>query len=248
MNFIPLASSSRGNAYLLTSEGCAPLLLEAGVSIKQLQKALWKQDVNLSDLAGCLVSHEHQDHCKAVDALLKAGVDCFMSKGTAEIMGWDGHHRCHMFERPTDGNYRVVDIDSRWSAFPFVLEHDAEEPTGFAVGPYGRGQAELLAFIPDTGFVRSRFKGITILAIECNNIAEILSRNIVQGNIPAEVGRRVRRSHMSLERVISMLKANDLSRCREIILLHLSSANSDERRMILEVERATGIPTSAAGE
>lgn len=237
MNFIPLGSSSRGNAYLLTSEGCAPLLLEAGIPIKELRKKLWTHGVNLSDLAGCLVSHEHQDHAKAVDDLLRAGVDCYMSKGTAEIMGWDGHHRTNIIENEKSfrpGSWRVVH---------FPLEHDAEDPKGFFIED---SLYQTCLFIPDTAFVRNRFLGVNILAIEANNIEELLSRNIVSGALNEHAGRRIRRSHMSLERVIAMLKANDLSRCREIWLLHLSDGNSDELRMIKTVERETGIPTFAA--
>jgi len=42
---------------------------------------------------------------------------------------------------------------------------------------------------------------------------------------------------------VAMLKANDLSKCREIHLLHLSDGNSDEQLMRQKVEAATGIPT-----
>jgi len=44
---------------------------------------------------------------------------------------------------------------------------------------------------------------------------------------------------------VAMLKANDLSKCREIHLLHLSDGNSDEQLMRQKVEAATGIPTYA---
>jgi phosphoribosyl 1,2-cyclic phosphodiesterase len=82
-----------------------------------------------------------------------------------------------------------------------------------------------------------------MIAVECNNISEIVSKNIMEGHIPAVVGKRVRRNHMSLENLILMLKANDLSQCRAIYLMHLSDGNSDERRMKEEVQAATGIPT-----
>lgn len=239
MNFIPLSSSSAGNAYLVTSPGVAPLLIEAGIPIKKLREKLWTQGVSLSDLAGCLVSHEHGDHSKTVDDLLRMGVDVCMSRGTAEIMGWDGHHRWHCLEANKDFH-----IGSSWLIHPFALHHDAEEPLGFFIHPYH--QDERLLFIPDTEFVHNRFEGVTILAIECNNVEEILSRNIVEGKVNTALGRRVRRNHMSLERVIAMIKANDLSRCREIWLLHLSDSNSDEARMVREVQEATGIVTRAA--
>lgn len=234
MRFIPLASSSRGNAYLITtSDSTPPLLLEAGISIRQLRDKLREHGIALSDLAGCLVSHEHGDHSKAVKDLLKAGVDCWMSEGTAQALGVLFHHRTHF-------NFGSLKI-SGYSIIMFDLEHDAQEPVGFFIG---HGDERLL-FVADTGYVKDRFSGIILAAIECNNIAEIMSENIHSGSLPAIVGRRVRRTHLSLENVISFLKANDLSRCRQIFLMHLSDGNSNEKQMIKEVQEATGIPTEA---
>ena len=234
MNFRSFGSSSKGNCYLVESDGVAPLLLECGIPIKRIRERL---DFGLSGLAGCLVSHEHGDHSKAIKDLLKAGVDCWMSEGTAKALGVENHHRINLTEK--DKGFMV----GPWRVGHFPLEHDAAQPEGFYIeGP----DYVTLLFIPDTAFVKSRFLGVNILAIEANNIEEILSRNIVEGNIPAVVGRRVRRSHMSLERVIAMLKANDLSRCREIHLLHLSDGNSDENEMRRRVQEATGIATYIA--
>jgi len=237
MNFISLASSSKGNAYLLQAEGAAPLLLEAGLPISRLREKLRDHGVNLSDLVGCLVSHEHQDHAKAVKDLLKAGVDCYMTPGTAFKLGIQGHHRL----------VEVVDpfILESWMIKPFSLEHDAEAPAGFFIG---RNMDDRLLFIPDTAFVENRFEGITMIVVECNNISELLSKNILEGHIPAIVGKRVRRNHMSLENLIVMLKANDLSRCRAIYLMHLSSGNSDEVIMKNRIQEAIGIPTHILGE
>lgn len=236
MNFISLASSSRGNAYLVKANGASPLLLEAGLPIKQLRDKLRTYGVSLSDLAGCLVSHEHGDHSKAVKDLLKVGVDCWMSEGTAKAIGMEAHHRIILLVES-----KAEVIIGNWKILPFPLEHDAAEPLGFFIGH----RDERLLFVADTGYVEERFSGITLAAVECNNIAEIMSENILAGNIPAVVGKRIRRTHMSLENLIAMLRANDLSRCRTIYLMHLSDGNSDERRMIQEVQAATGIPTEA---
>jgi len=237
MKFTPLASSSKGNAYLLEAKDLQPLLIEAGIPIKQLRERL---AFGLSGLAGCLISHEHLDHSQAVPGLLKLGLDCFMSAGTAEALGVEHHHRFSELD-PLNPNF----ISSRfldWEVKTIPLQHDATEPVGFLVS----AAPECLLFIPDTGYVRNRWRGVTILAVECNHIEEILAANIAKG-LPAVLGHRTRRNHMSLATLIEMLKANDLSRCREIWLLHLSDGNSDERRMIKEVQRATGIPCRAAG-
>jgi len=237
MKFIPISSSSKGNAYLLQADGVPPLLLEAGIPIKHLRTKLREHGVILSDLAGCLISHEHGDHSKAVKDLLRAGVDVWMSYGTSKAIEIEHHHRiCLLLEAGSE-----ITIASAWTVVPFALEHDAEDPIGFLIGH----RDDRLLFIPDTSYVENRFQGVTMIAVECNNIAEILSKNILEGHIPAIVGKRVRRNHMNLENLISMLKANDLSRCRAIYLMHLSDGNSDERRMIKEVQEATGIPTEA---
>jgi phosphoribosyl 1,2-cyclic phosphodiesterase len=239
MNFISLASSSKGNAYLLQSEGASPLLLEAGLPIARLRDKLREHEVSLSDLAGCLISHEHQDHAKAVKDILRAGVDCWMSEGTARALRVFDHHRAHVLIH----KYEIITANSGWYPFTsFNLEHDAEDPKGFFIQDK---IDERLLFIPDTAYVENLFQGVTMIAVECNNIAELVSKNILEGNLPAVVGRRIRRNHMSLENLISMLKANDLSKCRAIYLMHLSDGNSDERRMIQEIQAATGIPTMA---
>jgi phosphoribosyl 1,2-cyclic phosphodiesterase len=178
------------------------------------------------------------DHAKAVKDLLKAGVDCFMSQECVEALKVEGHHRVHSI---VSGKQFV--INGFW-IIPFSLEHDVITQ-GFVVSsPDG----DSLVFIPDTCFVKNRFEGFTHLAIECNHLSDTLSEHIQGGNIPATVGRRIRHNHMSLETVIKTLRANDLSKCRHIYLLHLSDSNSDEARMIKAVQQATGVPCTACAE
>ncbi|HEK4983654.1 TPA: MBL fold metallo-hydrolase, partial [Clostridioides difficile] len=57
-----LGSSSRGNCYLLQLEN-ETLILECGVSYKEILKGL---DFSLENVVGCLVTHEHKDHSKAI--------------------------------------------------------------------------------------------------------------------------------------------------------------------------------------
>jgi hypothetical protein len=51
---------------------------------------------------------------------------------------------------------------------------------------------------------------------------------------------------MSLNTVIEFLKANDLSHCKAAWILHLSSQNSDERRMVVELQQTVGVPVYVA--
>lgn len=233
MNFKPLASSSRGNCYVVESGDAASLLLEAGIPAKRIREGL---SFGLSRLAACLVSHVHGDHSKAVPDLLKAGVDVYLPRETAQAMHVEAHHRTHIL---ASGGQEDV---GGWTVRAFELHHDAPA-LGFLIqAPDG----DKLLFVPDTAYLANRFQGIRIIAVECNYVADKLSANVQRGAIPQAVGHRVRRAHMSLDTVIGLLKANDLSRCREIHLLHLSDGNSDEEEMRRRVQETTGVATYIA--
>lgn len=189
------------------------------------------------------------DHAKAVKELLRASVDCYMSFGTAEALGVTGHHRAHVLNAKKTYIFSTEILShprmsfTSWHIVPFTLQHDCAEGLGFIIG---QGNDRLL-FIPDTAYVKDRFAGVTHLVVECNHIEDILSENIKKSGVNAMVGRRARRNHMSLGTLINFIKANNLSESlREIHLIHLSDANSDEKRMIDEVQALTGVPTYAA--
>ena len=55
-----LGSSSKGNCYLLEYKNQV-LILDAGVSFKEVQKAL---NFNIEKVVGVLITHEHMDHLK----------------------------------------------------------------------------------------------------------------------------------------------------------------------------------------
>ncbi|HCB45364.1 MAG TPA: MBL fold hydrolase, partial [Algoriphagus sp.] len=59
MKLIVLGSSSAGNCYILQDNQGNSLILEAGVRIKEIKKAL---DFDISGIQGCLISHRHGDH------------------------------------------------------------------------------------------------------------------------------------------------------------------------------------------
>lgn len=228
-----LASGSGGNAYTLT-EGGSTLLLEAGIRFKDLQRAL---RFKLSSLDGVLCSHEHADHAKALPHLMKAGVDCYATNGTLQALGLKGHRAKVITPlEPIDiGLWRVL-------AFPAV--HDAVEPVGFVIA----NASTKLLYLTDSAYCPYRFDGLTHLMIETNFSMEILQRNLEAGRLPAAHMARVIRNHLSLERALGLLKANDLSRVERITLLHMSNSNADEASFCDAVRRATGIPTYAAAE
>ena len=85
MKFKALASSSAGNAYIVSDKDTR-ILLECGVSHNKLQKL---SGFKLTEFQACLVSHEHKDHAKAVADLISRGMAVYMSPGTADALETD---------------------------------------------------------------------------------------------------------------------------------------------------------------
>ena len=235
MDIRVLASGSKGNCYLV-SDGSTPLLLECGIPIKQIRQGL---GFGLTQAAACLVSHEHQDHAKAVADVLRAGVEVYTSPGTIEALGLENHRLRAVKSKDT---FRV----GTWTIRAFETQHDAQEPLGFLL--HSRASNERLLYATDTYYIRYKFPGLTHIMVECNYAADILEANVKRGSVPEVLKKRLLTSHFSLDNVKEFLKANDLSQVREIWLLHLSDGNSDAERFKREVQTLTGRPVYIAGE
>lgn len=226
INIKTLASGSKGNAYLI-DDGVSQLLIECGIKYKDIQVAL---NFDTKRVVGCLLSHEHKDHSKGLKDVLRAGIDVFMSRGTAEAEGIK-HHRINIVE-----NKKQFKVGT-FTILPFDVEHDVNEPFGFLIA---NEQGDKLLFATDTYYIKYKFTGLTHLMIECNYSQTILDDNINTGVVPQVMKRRLMQSHFSLENVIEFLKANDLSKVDEIHLLHLSDTNSNETEFKNKIERVTG--------
>jgi phosphoribosyl 1,2-cyclic phosphodiesterase len=231
-----LGSSSKGNCYILESP-TGSLLIEAGLPWKEIQKGI---DFDLRDVVGCLVSHEHKDHCKAIQDVMWAGITAVMSDGTAKAL----NAYEHMFYRA-----QAVKSGQQFTIEDFIIvafdtEHDAVEPLGYLI--QYKPTKEKLLFLTDSYYSKYTFKSLNYIMLECNYIKETLDANIAAGYVDERMKPRLLQSHFSLEHVKEFLQANDLSQCREIILLHLSSQNSDASQMVKEIKELTGITSKIA--
>lgn len=232
MQITTLASGSTGNAYIV-SDGDNSLLLECGISIDRIKRG---SNYSLSRFAGCLVTHGHQDHCKAARDVMASGVDLYCSAGTAEFLQLSGH-RLHIVK--SKQRFSV----GPWEVVPFDTQHDCAEPLGYLIMLPG----EKLLFATDTYFLRYTFPGLTAIMLECNYDINTLDANVESGEVDLSRKSRLLRAHMSLEQCKATLMANDLRRVREIHLLHLSFQNADADRFKREIQRLTGKRVIVAG-
>lgn len=226
MQIIPIASSSSGNCYYI-SDGSSHLLIECGIRLDKIAKSI---PVNLTELNGCLITHEHKDHSLSAEKLLRY-CHIFASKGTLDELCIETYkykqHAIKHNETIRIGTFVII---------PFEVQHDAKEPLGYLV--YSTVTKEKLLFATDTFYIKPKFAGLDYIMIECNYAKDILDKN----DTNKKVKNRLYSSHFELENVKEFLKANDLSQVKAIYLMHLSDGNSDEIRFKHEIMALTGKP------
>src|SRR5438552_16731094 len=142
-----LGSGSAGNSALVATDHCK-ILIDGGLSARQLVLRLEQCRVAPEQLDGVLLTHEHGDHVCGLEILCrKFDLPIYCNALTADAL------RCHSaFERyrnwrifETGAEFSICDISVR--AFP--VPHDAVDPLGF-VFHAGSGS---LGFITDLGYV-----------------------------------------------------------------------------------------------
>lgn len=223
MDIQVIASGSKGNCYTI-STGKTTLMLECGISYREIQKAL---NFDLSSIKACLITHEHKDHCKAYKDLLKRGIPLGMSQGTKESLDIN--------------TGRIIELETRkeiiigdFKVKPFDVVHDCKEPLGFQIESLVT--KERLVFFTDTMYSKYTFKEIDYYMVECNYTEDKLNTNRGENRWL----NRVKKSHMSLETLVEFFKATDLSKTKEIYLMHLSDTNSDYEWILKTIRETTG--------
>jgi len=233
----PLGSSSAGNAYHVT-DGETALLLDAGLSFKEIQRGV---NYKVSQLKGCLITHHHGDHIKGLKELASKGIDVYISQGTINELGYN-HYRFNVVQAFQD--FKI----GTWTIIPFDVHHDVDEPLGYLlINKLG----ETLLFATDTYYIKYKFSGITHLLIECNYSQDLVKERMElapesEREVMKARYKRLLRSHMSLENLKDFIRANDLSKLKEVWLIHLSDGNSDERLFKEEIQKLTGVPVYVA--
>ncbi len=228
-----LGSSSDGNGYLLSSP-TETLIIEAGVKLSETKQAL---NFNLRNVVGLICSHpSHNDHGGYIKDYLNAGIACYSGAGEWAAINVQ-HHRAHAIQAG-----KVYKLGS-FEILPFTIIHDTPEPLGFLIRHPEIGTT---LFVTDTCYLPNRFKGLNNLLIECNHCTDIIRRKYQGDELASFLRNRIIASHMSLQTLKEVLKANDLSRVNSITLIHLSSSNSDAALFKSTIEAVTGIETFIA--
>lgn len=131
LNFTSLYSGSSGNCLFVETNN-TKILIDAGVSLKKIEKGLENFNVLPSDLDAVIVTHEHTDHIQSLGNLSKKfDIPVFATSKTYDAMP-------KQTEKITDKNKYNINIDEKFSIgdieiLPFKIPHDAADPCGFTL-------------------------------------------------------------------------------------------------------------------
>ena len=210
MKLIVAGSSSRGNGYILRGVS-QTLLIEAGVNLNEIKELM---GFDITSVVGCLVSHSHGDHFGKHRQYIEAGIDIFTGDQTIK----SPHHRLHHVkdrQKFTIGEFTVL---------PLKVVHDVQTFAYLINHP----ESGDILFCTDTHYVPYKFNSLNNIMIEANYSIEIANQAIENGANKA-VRDRVLNSHMEISTLVEFLRQSDTGKLNNVVLLHLSSGNSDAR-------------------
>ncbi len=217
MEVCVLASGSRGNS-IYVSGGGTSLLVDAGLSARELTARLRMAGIAPGSLRGILLTHDHEDHYRGIEILgRKHALPLFANEGTAsgiEARCPKGVFQWQIFE--TASTFEVGDL--RVEAF--TVSHDAADPVGFV---FDDGTSRLCV-VTDLGqatpLVRAKLARCHVAIVESNHDYDML----MQSDRPWSLKTRIagRSGHLSNDDAAALMSAAIPRQMHTLWLAHLS--------------------------
>ena len=226
-----LASSSAGNATFIASSRTR-LLIDAGISRREIVDRLAAIGELPEALDAVLISHEHTDHvCGLLPLARKFHLPVYMSALTAPAMAWGDYlPRLELFQAGQRIRIGDLEIDT------FTIPHDAVDPVGFCVCADGvkAGFVTDLGYLPES--VRYHLRHCDCLALESNHDLDMLK----VGPYPWPVKQRVmgRNGHLSNDMVSDFILESLNGNLKTLLLGHLSEHNNHPAIVHMAASRA----------
>jgi phosphoribosyl 1,2-cyclic phosphodiesterase len=215
-----LGSGSKGNCTYIESPE-ARVLIDAGLSAREIERRLRQIDRSPTALDGVLISHEHSDHIQGVGALARR----YKLPVYANLATWQrAQHIVGM----------VDDRREFWTGAPFVLKdlvvdpfslpHDADDPVAFRLTWRRRS----MAIVTDLGYpsqlVRERIRGCQLLVIEANHDDAMLRAGPYPWPLKQRIGGKS--GHLSNLQSSQLLRDVLHDELEDVVLAHLSEINN----------------------
>jgi len=233
LRFTSLGSGSSGNA-LVVESGKTRVMMDCGFTIAETQCRLERAGLESCDLAGIVVTHEHDDHLGGVARFARRhAIPVYLTRGTAQSLPEDFPAvLVRYIDSHTPFAIEALAIE------PFPVPHDAREPVQFA---FSDGAARL-GVVTDLGCITQhvvdKLTGCEALVIECNHDLDML----MGGPYPVGLKQRVAGRFGHLDNTVAgqLVESLERSRLKHLIAAHLSQQNNTPQLARRALARAAG--------
>ena len=218
--FQVLASGSKGNAVLVCTQQTR-LLLDAGLSAKELTSRLHQTSTKANQLDAVVISHEHTDHVRGLGTLSRRfGLPVYLTQGTLDNLPLEIGQLPDIRLFQPGAPFAVGDLRIQ----PFAISHDAQDPAGFIFEHDGHRLGVCTDLGVVTQLVRTRLQGCHGLIVEANHDPELL----FNGPYPMQLKQRIRsrHGHLSNRESFELLQAIHHSALQIVLFAHLSEVNN----------------------
>ncbi len=247
MKFTVLGSGSSGNAVLISTD-TTNVLVDAGLSAREILRRLCEKGLEADDIDGVLITHEHSDHAGGL-RVLAAALRCpvFMSRVTEDAYydtraGRNGDSESAKRRAALKGrteeiestrSFRIGDIDFE----PFSVPHDAVDNFGFVARRNGVKVATLMDFGHINDEIRKNLRGCDAIVIESNHSRDMLRTcSMYTWDLKQRIMSRT--GHLSNEELSDWLTNDFDGSARHIVLAHLSQRANEPNLARLSAEVA----------
>lgn len=227
MQIIFSRTSSNGNCSVIQSENGHFIIIDAGLKYKTVDKAI---GYKLHKADALFITHAHKDHTEHIKEFLMSGLKAWIGNETVANLPYSGNSSWEVLSEANQIETEGFIIR------PFPLYHTNSDGTececfGFLIVDKANGEKMLWA--TDTQFIKKRFAPLEYYCIESN----YFERDSYEGEadyVEKSVEMRRVHSHMSFETAVKFLQMQDLSKCKEIHLLHVSHSAGDKVKQAMK--------------
>lgn len=223
VRFCPLVSGSSGNSTYI-GNGDTHILIDAGVSCKQLVEHIRQLGVEPEQISALFLTHEHIDHIKGAGVLSrKYNIPVYATPGT-----WQGIGNTVGDFAPENVRYVMagqMTVVGDVCVKPFAIPHDTIEPVAYSVFTESRKLTVATDIGHATDTVRENIYDSDVLLFEANHDIEMLKN----GSYPWPLKKRILGERGHLSNVASGETLGEImsGRLKYIFLGHLSKENNE---------------------
>ncbi len=224
MEIASLASGSSGNCFYVKEGDCA-VLIDAGISTKQIVERLGILKMNPEDIRAVFVTHEHSDHIRGCDYFArKFNVPIYATKKTIQhgFLCSDESLINHI------KNNETVEI-GKMRVEAFSKSHKAADPVSYNVY-----NGKKISIITDAGHacknIVSHISDSDFLCLESNHDEEMLENGPYPYFLKSWI--KSNEGHLSNSQAALCVLEHARSKLSHLMLSHLSRTNNTPRRAL----------------